>query len=138
MSFLGISSSISKYLGSEEKAFGGDSPIMNDSRHSPPDAHLPKLVIRPSVDSAVDMTSPDSATTPVHRLSSPSSPSQTSPDSGEGGGGGGGGGGRSGGYEVSRSISFSNEFRDFSFDGEPDIPELVMRGRQSASSALMN
>ena len=98
---------------------------MNDSRHSPPDAHLPKLVIRPSVDSAVDMTSPGSATTPVHLLSSPSSPSQTSPDSGEGGGGGG----RVGGYDVSRSISFSNEFRDFSFDGEPDIPELVMRGR---------
>lgn len=78
--------------------------------------------IRPSVDSAVDMTSPSSLT-PVHRLSSPaanimslsssSSPSSLVEDSVEN-------------HPVTPSVSFM-EYRASSFEGEPDIPTSLRK-----------
>ena len=101
----------------------GNSDLRPHSSDSTPSVHRNSSdEISPSVDSAVDMTSPinslekTSEPTLIHRLSSQSfstpqsSPSQTFlPPS------------------DSRSVSFINDFRD-SFDGEPDIPELNLEG----------
>lgn len=113
------------------------SPSSSTSSHPRSSRSPADDAISPSVDSAIDVTSP------IHIRNSPvessglqnrgrlspnslsistnlrSSPSQADRDYGAGL--------RS--RSASRSVSFIPDFRDSSFDGEPDIPELVEEGR---------
>ena len=120
MAYIGVTTQYSSGLaaqGTKSTRPKSDDRSVSDDAH--PEATPAVASMQPSVDSAVDMSSP-STLTPVHQLAS-LSPKMTAAASvfGEGG---------SSNHDVSRSVSFTTEYRDSSFDGEPDIPESVRQG----------